>query len=251
MFRIIPSEERHFTDFGWLKTHWLFSFADYYNPDNIQFGALRVFNDDIVEPGTGFPTHPHKEMEIITIVLNGRMTHEDSGGGRNVIGPGDVQRMSAGTGLTHSEFNLSTEPVHFYQIWFFPDKAGLEPSYEQKSFAPSLWKNRLFPLASGQGHPEAVSCNTDAAIYRATLEPDQRIEYLVGANRKAFLYVGRGELDLNGHVVREADQARVDMEAKLKLTSEIPTDFVLIDVPSCRGWGYDEKTLRGAKAQKT
>lgn len=249
MFRIIPSEERHFTDFGWLKTHWLFSFADYYNPDNIQFGALRVFNDDIVEPGTGFPTHPHREMEIVTVVLSGRMTHEDSDGHRNVIGPGDVQRMSAGTGLTHSEFNLSTEPVHFYQMWFFPDEAGLEPSYEQKSFEALRWKNQLYPVVSGRSHPDAVSFHTDAVIYRATLEPDRRIDYDVGENRKAFLYVGLGELDLNGHAVRQHDQARVDMETKIKLTSEVPSDFVLIDVPSCRGWGYDEKTLRGAKAQ--
>lgn len=248
MFRIIPAEERHFSNFGWLRTHWLFSFADYYDPDNIQFGALRVFNDDIVEPGMGFPTHPHREMEIVTIVLSGKMTHEDSGGHRNVIGSGDVQRMSAGTGLTHSEFNLSREPVHFYQIWLFPDEAGLEPSYEQRSFDSSLWHNRLYPVASGQGHDGAVSFHTDAVIYRARLESSGRIDYEVGENRKAFLYVGRGELDLSGHTVRENDQARVDMETKMKLTSEVPTDFVLIDVPSCRGWGYDERTLRGAKA---
>ncbi len=248
MFRIIPSESRHFSDFGWLKTHWLFSFADYYDPDNIQFGALRVFNDDIVEPGTGFPMHPHREMEIVTIVLNGKMTHEDSGGHRNVIGAGDVQRMSAGTGLTHSEFNLAKEPVHFYQIWFFPDVPGLEPSYEQKPFENSLWHNRLYPVASGQGHVDAVAFHTDAVIYRARLESSGRIDYEVGENRKAFIYVGHGELDLSGHTVRENDQARVDMETRMKLTSEVPTDFILIDVPSCRGWGYDERTLRGSKA---
>jgi redox-sensitive bicupin YhaK (pirin superfamily) len=248
MFRIIPSEERHFADFGWLKTHWLFSFSDYYNPDNIRFGALRAFNDDIVEPGMGFPPHPHHEMEIVTIVLNGKITHKDSGGHRNVIGPGEVQRMSAGTGLTHSEFNRTKEPVHLYQIWFFPNEAGLEPSYEQKSFDSSLRLNRFYPVASGLGHAGAVSLHADAVIYRARLEPSGRIDYEVGENRKAFLYVGRGELDLSGHTVRENDQARVDMETKMKLTSEMLTDLVLIDVASCRGWGYDARTLRGARA---
>ena len=123
MIEIVKAGARHLSDFGWLKTYWLFSFSDYYDPRNIQFGALRVFNDDVVQPGTGFPTHPHEEMEIVTIVLDGEMTHQDSMGNKTVIRTGDVQRMSAGTGLTHSEYNLADRPVHFYQIWIFPDEA--------------------------------------------------------------------------------------------------------------------------------
>ncbi|OQW95695.1 MAG: hypothetical protein BWK77_07025 [Verrucomicrobia bacterium A1] len=117
MTQVIRAAQRHFSDFGWLKTFWLFSFSDYYDPENVQFGTLRVFNDDVVAPGTGFPAHPHQEMEIITVVLEGEMTHEDSMGNQAVIRAGDVQRMSAGTGLTHSEFNLADKPVHFYQVW--------------------------------------------------------------------------------------------------------------------------------------
>ena len=124
MIQVITATERHFSDFGWLKTYWLFSFADYYDPGNIQFGALRVFNDDVVEPGAGFPTHPHEEMEIITLVQSGEITHEDSMGNRAVMRAGEVQRMSAGTGLTHSEFNLGREPVHFFQVWILPDKGA-------------------------------------------------------------------------------------------------------------------------------
>ena len=170
MIDIINAAERHFSDFGWLKTYWLFSFSNYYDPQNIQFGALRVFNDDVVEPGTGFPTHPHEEMEIITIVLEGEMTHQDSMGNKAVIKAGDVQRMSAGTGLTHSEFNLADKPVHFYQIWIFPDKAGLNPTYDQNSYEASDWKNRLLPVASGQDIQGAVTFHTDATIYRCALE---------------------------------------------------------------------------------
>ncbi len=170
MINIIRADDRHFSDFGWLKTYWLFSFSNYYDPNNIQFGAIRVFNDDVVEPGTGFPTHPHQEMEIITIVLKGEMTHQDSMGNKTVITAGDVQRMSAGTGLTHSEFNLATEPVHFYQIWIYPDQKGLQPSYDQKRFSPNDWNNRLLPVASGLNVPGTVTFHTNATIYRCHLE---------------------------------------------------------------------------------
>ena len=157
MIQVIRADERHFTDFDWLKTYWLFSFSEYYDPTNIQFGALRVFNDDVVAPHTGFGTHPHEEMEIITIVLDGEVTHEDSLGTKAVMRAGDVQRMSAGTGIHHSEFNLGEVPAHFYQIWIYPDTSGLPPSYDQKSFAGTVWTNRLVPVASGQGVPDVVT----------------------------------------------------------------------------------------------
>ncbi len=245
MIEIIKADKRHFSDFDWLQTYWLFSFANYYDPRNIQFGALRVFNDDVVAPGTGFPTHPHEEMEIITIVLEGEMTHEDSMGNKTVIRAGDVQRMSAGTGLTHSEFNLAQDPVHFYQIWIFPDEKGLTPTYDQKSFTPADWSGRLLPVASGQGIAGAVSFHTDATIYRAAVDAGGRLIHGVTTGRRVFVYVTAGRMRLNGELLNSQDQARIDIDGALNFTAETDVEFILIDVPSCKGWGYDRDTLKG------
>lgn len=247
MIEVIKSSDRHFTDFGWLKTYWLFSFAHYFDPHNIQFGALRVFNDDIVEPGQGFPTHPHEEMEIITIVLEGEVTHKDSMGNEAVIRAGDVQRMSAGTGLTHSEFNLAGEPVHFYQIWIFPDEKGLEPTYDQKFFDPAIWKNKLTPVASGQGVPGAVTFHTDATIYRCELDAGKEVRIGDPAGRRIFTYVTDGDLDVSGVKLTVGDQARGDEEKPLVFHTNRGAGFVVVDVPSCKGWGYSEETLRGSR----
>lgn len=247
MIEIVKAADRHFSDFGWLRTYWLFSFADYYDPHNIQFGALRVFNDDVVAPGTGFPTHPHREMEIITIVLAGEMTHEDSMGNRTVIRAGDVQRMSAGTGLTHSEFNLAEEPVHFYQVWIYPDVAGLVPGYDQRSFTPNLWCNRLCPLASGRTLPDTVTFHTDATLYRCALDAGKQVSHLQTWGRRVFLYLTSGELTVNGEILTAKQQARIDLEEPLELEATRDADFILIDVPSCKGWGYSRETLRGAR----
>ncbi len=245
MIEIIKADSRHFSNFGWLKTYWLFSFSNYFDPHNIQFGALRVFNDDIVEPGKGFPTHPHEEMEIITIVLDGEMTHEDSMGNKTVIKTGDVQRMSAGTGLTHSEFNLAQEPVHFYQIWMFPDKPGLKPTYDQNRYEAAKWENRLLPVASGQNIPETVSFHTDATIYRCSLDAEKEVTHEVTAGRRIFIYLAEGLISINNETLNARDQARIDLEEPLVLRAQQPSDLILIDVPSCKGWGYSEETLRG------
>jgi redox-sensitive bicupin YhaK (pirin superfamily) len=247
MIKIIPSKDRHFNDFGWLKTYWLFSFADYFDPENIQFGALRVFNDDIVEPGQGFGTHPHKEMEIVTIVFHGEVTHEDSMGNKAVIKTGDVQRMSAGTGITHSEFNFGSEPAHFCQIWILPDVPKLNPSYEQKKFSFEANGNGLLPLVSGNGMPETVSIHSDVTFYRGTLKPGGNLNYPMRENRRVFVYVTDGTMEVQGNPLHTNDQARIDLEENLQLTGTNPTEFLLIDVPSCKGWGYDEETLKGAK----
>lgn len=249
MIKMIPAEARHFNDFGWLKTYWLFSFANYFDPENIQLGALRVFNDDIVEPGSGFPTHPHQEMEIITVVLEGEITHKDSMGNTSIIRAGDVQRMSAGTGLTHSEFNLSDKPVHLYQIWLYPDRAGLKPSYEQKRIVGDTGANFLIPLASGQEKPGAVVFHTDATIYRGKMERGGNLEFRAGENRRLFVYVTEGRLHINGRTLEKSGQARIDLEIRLELKTDTGAEFILIDVPSCRGWGYNGETLRGAKAK--
>ncbi len=245
MIDVVKAQERHFSNFGWLKTHWLFSFADYFDPHNIQFGALRVFNDDIVEPRTGFPTHPHSEMEIVTIVLDGEITHEDSMGNRTVIHAGEVQRMSAGTGITHSEFNLAREPVHFYQIWIYPDFKGMKPSYGQKRFLPDDYKNRFCPVASGQGREGAVAFHTDATIYRAEIDDGKVIDYRTEEDRRVFVYVSDGSLEINSVRLHKNDQARIDEEAVIRFDACVDTNLILIDVPSCKGWGYDRETLRG------
>ena len=247
MIEIIPSDQRHFTDFKWLQTYWLFSFSNYFDPHNIQFGALRVFNDDVVSPGAGFPTHPHEEMEIITIVLEGEMTHEDSMGNKTVIKTGDVQRMSAGTGLTHSEFNLNDSPVHFYQIWLFPDVKGLTPTYDQKSFAAREWSNRLLPVASGQGMRGTVSFHTDATIYRCALDRAAKVRHGTTTGRRIFVYMTKGQMTINGYSLDTNDQARIDIEEPIDFTAGKDSEFILIDVPSCKGWGYDKETLQGKK----
>lgn len=246
MIKVIRAKDRFFSDFGWLKTHWLFSFSDYYDPENIQFGALRVFNDDMVAPGTGFPTHPHREMEIITIVLDGEITHEDSMGNITTIKTGDIQRMTAGKGLTHSEYNLADKSVHFYQIWIYPDKNNLEPGYDQKRFHESSWKNWLCPVASGRAIENVVTFNTDATIFRGELDANKRLEFNPEENRRIFIYLIRGEMLVNDKKLLKNDQARIDLEKSIILNPLRESELILIDIPSCKGWGYSKKVLKGS-----
>lgn len=229
MFAIIPAEQRHFADHGWLKTHYLFSFADYYDPANVEFGAIRVFNDDVVAPGAGFPPHPHAEMEIVTIVLEGEITHQDSTGTKETIGAGEVQAMTAGAGIVHSEFNLSSEPLHLYQIWIRPEKDRLPNSYGQKKFGPQDWKNKLAALASGKDAAGALPINADATIYRCELFPGKRIEY-ASRERKIFIYITDGELAINGKLLKKNWQARIEDGGKLEIEAAKKASFVLIDV---------------------
>ncbi|MHB1295351.1 MAG: pirin family protein [Anaerolineae bacterium] len=235
MLQIIPAAERHFSDAGWLKTHWLFSFSDYFDPDNVQFGALRVFNDDVVSGGGGFPSHRHREMEIVTLVLSGELTHRDSSGGQGVIRPGEVQRMSAGTGVTHSEMNAGSEPVRLFQIWLVPDLPGLEPSYDQRRFEPAQWRNRLLAVASGQGAEGAVLFHTAATIYRAELDPGAVVEHTTDAERHVFVYNYAGRTAVDGAVLGPGDQARITQVARLRLEAREPSALVLIDAPPAIG----------------
>jgi redox-sensitive bicupin YhaK (pirin superfamily) len=168
-------------------------------------------------------------------------------GNKAIIQAGDVQRMSAGTGITHSEFNLAEKPVHFYQIWIYPDESGLEPTYDQQSYEPSEWKNTLLPVASGQNIQNVVTFHTDATIYRCDLEAGHTISFDHTKERRVFLYVTKGFLSVNGQHIGEADQARVDVEEPLILAAEQDAEFILIDVPSCKGWGYNDETLSGGK----
>ena len=175
------------------------------------------------------------------------MTHEDSMGNKGVIRTGDVQRMSAGTGLTHSEFNLAEKPVHFYQIWIFPDESGLSPTYDQKTFTENQWKNQLLPVASGQGIAGTVTFHTDATIYRCALESGKTVTHDTTSGRRIFLYVTEGQVKANGKGLQAEDQARIDIEEPLYMEAEKNAKLILIDVPSCKGWGYSTDTLKGRK----
>lgn len=230
MIQKITAQDRHFTDMNWLKTYWLFSFSNYFDAGNVDHGMLRVYNDDIVEPHTGFSTHPHEEMEIISIVLDGEMTHKDTMGNETVIRKNDVQRMTAGTGLFHSEQNDSNHPVHFHQIWIHPDKTGLTPSYDQKNFAPEQWKNKLTLLAGEDSSESVVALNTDASIYRSELDQENIVNYTAKPNRKLFIYVIDGSLTLNGENFETNDQARISDTQSLQITARSQTDFILIDI---------------------
>lgn len=229
MIQVIHAGQRHFLDMGWLQTYWLFSFSNYFDPRNVHHGALRVFNDDVVQPNTGFPTHPHEEMEIVSIVLEGELAHKDSMGNEGLIRAGEVQRMSAGTGLTHSEYNPADTPVHFYQIWIQPDVKGLSPSYDQKTIDPSAWQNRLCPLASGQSMEGAVTFHTDATIYRAALDAGKALDFEMVPGRKLFIYQMAGNLLVNDKALHTNDQARIEKEMHLKLSTKRHAEFVLID----------------------
>lgn len=232
MIRIIKSKDRHFSDLGWLQTYWLFSFSNYYDAENISHGRLRVFNDDVVKAQQGFDTHPHEEMEIISIILDGEMVHEDTMGNKTTIKKNDVQRMTAGTGLYHSERNLSGKPVHFYQVWITPDKKGLAPSYDQKPFEPAIWQNKMALLASDRPGDGIVNLNTDASIYRAALEKGNRLELAFAENRKPFIYMIKGQLEVNGNTIKTCDQARIENESALEIVSVKSSEFILIDVPA-------------------
>ncbi|MDR4503802.1 MAG: pirin family protein [Candidatus Scalindua sp.] len=232
MIQIVKSNDRHFNDFGWLQTYWLFSFSNYHDPENISHGRLRVFNDDIVKAQKGFDTHPHEEMEIISIVLDGEMVHEDTMGNTTTIRKNDVQRMTAGTGLYHSERNLSDKPVYFFQIWINPDKRGLEPSYAQKGFKPDLWQNKIKLLASDTPGEGIVSLNTEASIYRAVLEKGKRLDLEFDENRNPFIYMIKGKAEVNNAIIETRDQARIKNELSLEIVATDSSEFIMIDVPA-------------------
>lgn len=234
VIRIIPAEARHLEDFGWLKSYMLFSFSNYYDPENVQFGSLRVFNDETVQQGRGFSTHLHSEMEIISVVLEGEITHEDNLGNRGVLGKGEVQCITAGTGIQHSELNTGKEPLHFFQIWILPSESCLGPAYSQKKFEVSGWKNQFCPLVSGQGFENSLKINADATIYQASLEKGHITHFNSQENRCIFIYISAGELSVNGQRIGQGDQARIELEQAVHMeavSSGTPAEFVLIDVP--------------------
>ena len=233
MTTLINAADRHFTTAGWLKSYFLFSFADYYDPQNMHFGPLRVFNDDTIAARSGFPQHPHSDMEIITIVLTGEIAHEDSLGNKTTISAGEVQRMTAGTGIVHSEKNNTEEEVHLYQLWFLPNKKGLNPSYEQRRIDFLDTKNELIPLVSGQKVLEdVVYMNSNSTIYYGNLKADKEINFQTFEIRKTFIYIIEGELLINGYQVEKNDQLRIVDTKIVEIKATQDAQFILIDVPA-------------------
>ncbi|TCS74074.1 hypothetical protein EDC61_101299 [Sulfuritortus calidifontis] len=233
MITLRPAHARGHADHGWLDSWHTFSFADYYDPQEMGFGVLRVINDDTVAPGAGFPSHGHQDMEIISYVLEGALEHKDSLGNGSVIRPGDVQRMSAGRGIRHSEFNASdAAPVHFLQIWIQPAARGIAPGYEQKSFAPEEKRGRLRLVASPDGREGSVRIHQDTALYAGLLGPGASLAFDLSPGRKAYLHLARGKMRLNGRPLATGDGAKVVEEARLELVGEAESEILLFDLPA-------------------
>jgi redox-sensitive bicupin YhaK (pirin superfamily) len=230
--RVIKANDRFHIESDWLSAYWLFSFDRYYDPNNMTFGPLRVFNHDTVAGGGGFPTHSHSEMEIVTYVLEGTLRHKDSTGGAGLIRAGEVQRMTAGTGVAHSEFNPSeTETVKLLQMWVLPERSGLKPSYEQKQFTSEQRTGALLPIASGQDVPGAVKVHQDVTFYVSRLREGDQVAHELKPGRRAFFYIINGEVTLNGERLGMGDQARVTDVAKLEIAGERVSEVILIDLP--------------------
>lgn len=231
MIRIRKAAERGHADHGWLDTWHTFSFADYQDTEHIRFRALRVMNEDRVAPGQGFGTHPHRDMEIVTYVLAGALEHKDSMGNGEVLRPGEFQRMSAGTGITHSEFNPSAvEPVHLYQIWLFPERKGITPSYEQKRFPEFGRKNQLQLVASPDAAAGSLTIHQDARIFLANIAAGGQVAHQIVPGRHAWLQVLRGSVLLNGIPLETSDGAAISDEKRLSVEAAAAAEIMLFDL---------------------
>lgn len=231
MITVRPAAARGHFDFGWLDTFHTFSFGDYYDPSHMGFRALRVINDDRVAPARGFGSHPHRDMEIVTVVLEGQLEHKDSLGTGSVIHPGEVQRMSAGTGIVHSEMNPSqTKPVHLLQIWIQPNQQGLAPSYEQKAFPDHERRGRLRLVASEDGREGSLHVHQDVAIYVASLDPASHVSHALAPGRHAWVQIARGSLDLDGHRLLAGDGAAVSDARAIGFSGTTEAEIVLFDL---------------------
>ena len=226
-----PSNERGHANHGWLDTYHTFSFANYYDPTHMGFRALRVINEDWVEPAKGFGAHPHRDMEIITYVLEGALEHKDSMGNHGVIRPGEVQRMSAGTGVVHSEYNPSrTERVHLLQIWIESDQDGLQPSYEQRAFPEEDKRGRLRLVAAPDGAEGAVTIHQDTRVFASLLEAGEQVKHVMSSGRHGWLHVVSGAVELNGTALETGDGAAVSGESALAIAATRPSEVLLFDL---------------------
>jgi redox-sensitive bicupin YhaK (pirin superfamily) len=231
VFDIIQSDSRGSADHGWLQSKHTFSFASYYDPARVHFGALRVINEDRVAPGQGFGTHPHNDMEIISYIVDGAVEHKDSMGNSAVIRAGEVQRMTAGTGVLHSEFNHSQEEaVHFLQIWIIPEKNGLEPGYEQTLFSREDKLDRLRLIGSRDGRDGSLTIHQDVDLYASVLSPGKSISLANIEERRVFVQVVAGELDVNGQRLAAGDGAQIENESSVTLTAADESEFLLFNL---------------------
>ena len=231
MINIPKSGERGHANHGWLDSHFTFSFADYYDPEHVQFRTLRVLNDDHIEGGAGFPNHPHRDMEIVTYVLEGALEHRDSMGNGSVIRPGDVQYMSAGTGVTHSEFNPSkTEKLHLLQIWMVPEKRGLKPAYDQRNFSATEKRAKLRLVASPSGSNGSVKIRQDNELYATILDKDETVRHALRPGRHAYVQVAKGQVQLNDLPLQEGDGAAISAEKSVELTGVDNAEVLLFDL---------------------
>ena len=236
MITIRPAAERGHARFGWLDSRHSFSFGEYYDPAHMGFGALRVINDDRVAPGAGFPTHGHRDMEIVSYVLDGALEHRDSLGTGAVIRPGEVQRMTAGTGIRHSEYNHSrSAPVHFLQIWIMPERDGLTPGYEQKAFADAERRNALRLVAARDGRDGAITIHQDVDLYAGLLDPQQSTAFTLRKGRRAWLQLARGSVTLGGTnlanvTLAEGDGAAITDVETITITGATPAEVLLFDL---------------------
>jgi redox-sensitive bicupin YhaK (pirin superfamily) len=230
--QIRRAADRGHANHGWLDTNHTFSFADYYDPDHMGFRVLRVINEDKVAPGRGFGAHGHRDMEIISYVLSGELGHEDSMGNGSTIKPGDVQRMSAGTGVMHSEMNASkTQPVHFMQIWIVPDRRGHKPGYEQKAFSDAERRGKLRLVASPDGRDGSVTIHQDATLASTLLAPDTSVTHTLDKGRYAWVQVARGAVMVNGEKLGTSDGAAISGEGTITITGVIDAEVLVFDLP--------------------
>ena len=231
MITLRPAESRGHFDFGWLDTRHTFSFGEYFDPEHEQFRTLRVLNEDRVQPGKGFGTHGHRDMEILTWVLSGALEHRDSLGTHGIIRPGEAQVMSAGTGIRHSEFNASaTEPVHFLQIWILPERQGLAPRYDQVAFSEADLRNRLRLIASPEGTEGSVKLSQDVNVFVARLDTVLETLSVFAAGRAGFLQVIKGSVSLNGTAMQAGDGARIEGEPSIKVVASAPSEILFFDL---------------------
>ncbi len=231
MITIRKANERGHVNHGWLNTYFTFSFAEYHDPKHVRFGALRVINDDTIAPGGGFGTHPHNDMEIITYVLEGALEHKDSMGKTGVIHAGEIQKMTAGSGITHSEFNHSkSDPIHLLQIWIFPSEKGLEPSYEEKSFSDENKRGRLCPIVSPDRREGSLKIHQDAVVYASILGKDETVEHAIEPGRRVWIHVARGQVRLNDIDLDGGDGAAVTGEPGIVLTGTNHGEILVFDL---------------------
>ncbi|MFZ1077621.1 MAG: pirin family protein [Nitrosotalea sp.] len=234
MIQTIRANEHHKSEMDWLSTYYHFSFADYFDPKKMNYGPLRVFNDDTIQPGEGFDLHPHRDMEIVTYVIDGELEHEDSRGNQGVIKPGEIQVMTAGSGIMHAERNHSKEkPLHLLQMWVIPDKKELAPSWQQKGYSKEQRLDKLLQVVSplGLNSNGALTMHQNVSFYVSSLTPGAEISHEIQPGRKAYVFVIEGKVQINGTTMQTKDAARVEDERKLAIKSEKQTELILIDLP--------------------